>query len=131
MTSPLTGAGTRSPSPPRVLVVEDAELARTTLLAVLGRGRFEARATGSIAGAREQIDSWHPHCVLLDRRLPDGDGVEFARGLRAQPSGAALGIVIMSGDLLPDDARDLADAVLLKPATAVAVLDAVAASLAR
>lgn len=114
-----------------MLVVEDAELARTTLLAVLGRASFEARATGSIAGAREQIDSWHPHCVLLDRHLPDGDGVEFARTLRAQPSGRALRILLMSGDLLPDDARDLADAIVLKPATARGVLDAVKASLAR
>lgn len=131
MSKRIAREGTRSPPLSRVLVVEDAELARTTLLAVLGRAGFEARATDSIAGAREEIDSWHPHCVLLDRRLPDGDGLEFAQALRAQPSGAALRLVIMSGDLLPDDARNVADAVLLKPAAARAVLDAVAASPAK
>ena len=117
-------------APSRVLVVDDAELARRTLLALLGRAGFETRAAASVADARQQIDSWHPHLVLLDRRLPDGDGVELARALRAQPACVALRIVLMSGDPLPDDAAAVADAVLLKPVGARVVLDAVAAALA-
>lgn len=117
-------------APPRVLVVDDAELTRRTLVALLGRAGFDARATGSVTGALQEIDAWQPHCVILDRRLPDGDGVSFAQGLRSQSSRAELRIVIMSGDALADDAAAVADVVLFKPAGARAVLDAVTASLA-
>lgn len=114
----------------RVLVVDDAELARKTLLAILDRAGYEARATGSIADAEHEIETWHPDCVLLDRRLPDGDGVEIAGSWRGQSWRASLRVVLMSGDPFSEDALAVADGVLLKPVGARAVINAVEAALA-
>lgn len=112
----------------RVLVVDDAELARTTLHAILRRAGHEVRVASTVEEARAAMQGWSPDCVVLDHRLPDGDGLALARELRDQPEVRALRIVVMSGDALPSGATAAADAFLLKPAGAREVLSAVAGS---
>lgn len=113
----------------RVLVVEDSEVASTTLVSILGRAGFETRVATTVVAAREAVATWEPTCVLLDRRLPDGDGVTLAGELRNGES-AAVGVVLLSGD--PIGAGDVdADVVLLKPAGAREVLDAVRTAVRR
>lgn len=113
----------------RVLVVEDSEIAATTLASILGRAGFETRVAMTVAAARETIARWQPTCVVLDRRLPDGDGVALAGELRDGGS-AAVAVVLFSGDPIEAGAVD-ADVVLLKPAGAREVLDAVRTAVRR
>ena len=68
---------------PLILIVDDneqnAKLARDVLRAA-GLRTIEA-ATGAEAVARASRDQ--PDAILLDIRLPDGDGAEFARRLKS------------------------------------------------
>lgn len=112
--------------PQRVLVVDDAELARTTMQSLLRRVGHEVRLAGSVAEARHALAEWAPDCVVLDRRLPDGDGLVLAGQLRTQPDLSGIRIVVMSGDPMPAEGCGVADAFLLKPAGARAVLSAIA-----
>lgn len=116
------------PDSQRILVVDDADLVRTTLLALLRRVGHEVRLASSVAEARRGMVGWIPDVVVLDHRLPDGDGIAFARELRDHPELAALRIVVMSGDPLPDVATSVPDIFLLKPAGARDVLAAVEGS---
>ncbi|MBV8302646.1 MAG: response regulator [Acidimicrobiia bacterium] len=91
---------------------------------ILGRGGYEARWERTSGLALETAKDWSPDVVLLDRRLPDGDGLALARRLRRQQPRPR--VVVMSGDPLDAAEQRLVDAHLLKPATVRAVLDAVA-----
>ncbi|HKA85437.1 MAG TPA: response regulator transcription factor [Acidimicrobiales bacterium] len=74
----------------RILVVEDdATIARHLDRALLAQGyEVEVAATGH--AARDRATAWEPDLVLLDLGLPDVDGVEVCRDLRAGGSTAAI-----------------------------------------
>jgi two-component system, cell cycle response regulator DivK len=93
-----------SPSPDAlVLVVDDnvtnLKLARDVLRAAGFRTLEAARGRDAIALAAARP----PHVILLDLRLPDVDGVEVVRELRADPRTAGIPVVALSALQPPDD----------------------------
>jgi CheY-like chemotaxis protein len=80
-----------------VLVVDDnADAAQmlAALLEVQGHAvSVEYDARGALARARSE----HPDVLLLDIGLPDMDGYELARRLRAQPENADATLVALTG----------------------------------
>jgi DNA-binding response OmpR family regulator len=67
----------------QVLVVEDDERIRTALIRALReRGHAVTSAGTAMAGLRQAVED-HPDLVLLDLGLPDLDGGELLRMLRA------------------------------------------------
>jgi DNA-binding response OmpR family regulator len=112
--SSTVGAG--SPSgrgTPSVLVVEDDPGLATQLVRGLSRGGYRV---AHVMTGREALASGHPDVVLLDLGLPDADGVDVCRRLRAQ-SDAGIIIVTARGEeperVLALDAG--ADDYLVKP----------------
>ena len=72
--------------PLRLLVVDDHEVVRQGLVALLDRRQgFEVVAeAGTVAEAIEQSRRYEPDIVIMDVRLPDGSGVEACREIRAE-----------------------------------------------
>lgn len=68
---------------PRVLCVDDDEDSRDLLSTVLRLARIEAKAVGTAAQALSLIQAEPFDLYLLDVRLPDLDGFELCRRLRA------------------------------------------------
>ena len=66
----------------RVLVVDDEPLIVRALQASLSASGYEVRAAMTAAEALDAAAVWAPDVVLLDLRLPDGDGVDVCRRLR-------------------------------------------------
>ena len=89
---------------PLVLIVDDNDrnrkLARDVLRMAGLRTLEAATAAEGIAIASEHL----PDVILMDLRLPDLDGIEAARLLRAEPRTAHIPVVAMTA--LPLDARD-------------------------
>jgi two-component system cell cycle response regulator DivK len=89
---------------PLVLIVDDSDRNRKLARDVLGMAGIRtleaATATKGIAIASEHL----PDVILMDLRLPDLDGTEAARLLRADPRTARIPVVAMTA--LPLDARD-------------------------
>jgi two-component system, cell cycle response regulator DivK len=89
---------------PLVLIVDDnarnRKLARDVLRAAGFRTLEAATAADGIALASEHL----PDVVLMDLRLPDADGTEAVRTLRAQPRTSRIPVVAVTALRL--DARE-------------------------
>jgi two-component system cell cycle response regulator len=67
---------------PNIILVEDEENVSHMLSRHLEKGGYTVRVAGSIEAARELVrEPWD--LVILDRTLPDGDGIDLCRDLRA------------------------------------------------
>jgi DNA-binding NarL/FixJ family response regulator len=79
----MTADGT--PPPLRLLVVDDHEVVRQGLVALLERqAGFEVVAqAGTVAEAIGAAARFEPDLVIMDVRLPDGSGIEACREIRA------------------------------------------------
>jgi two-component system, NarL family, response regulator DevR len=70
----------------RLLVVDDHEVVRQGLVAMLARrSSFQVVAeAGSVAEALDMAHRFRPDLVVMDVRLPDGSGIEACREIRAE-----------------------------------------------
>jgi len=111
--------------PLRILSVEDEPLNRALLRASIARSRksrlseSEFVEAPTLKEARRLVTLSRYDLVLLDRRLPDGDGFQLARELTAMPAARRPVVVALTADAVPAT-REAASAagctaVLIKP----------------
>ena len=81
---------------PIVLIVDDSLTVRMDLAEVFGAAGFDVRLCGSVADARAAMAVELVSVVLLDVLLPDGDGVDLLREIRASPSLSTVPILMLS-----------------------------------
>jgi DNA-binding response OmpR family regulator len=67
-----------------VLVVEDTDEIRELVATVLGKAGFDVRAVGTGAECMAEIRRQTPDLIVLDLGLPDADGTEICRQVRAE-----------------------------------------------
>jgi DNA-binding NtrC family response regulator len=79
----------------RILLVEDDISLRSALRKYLGV-QFEMDTTGDLAGARSALFGNYFDVVLLDKGLPDGDGITLIPEIKGKSPETA--VVIMTGD---------------------------------
>lgn len=65
----------------KVLIVEDEEDFREGLVELLKLEGFDASGVGSISAYLKWIANDQYNILILDRNLPDGDGIEILKGL--------------------------------------------------
>jgi DNA-binding NarL/FixJ family response regulator len=82
----VTGTERPATKPLRVLLVDDHEVVRQGLRALLDRRpAFQVVAdVGTMADGISAAGRYQPDLVLMDVRLPDGNGVEACRAIRAE-----------------------------------------------
>src|SRR5207253_711793 len=83
----------QNPKCRRVLVVDDNVDAASTLAELVELWGHEVRVVHDGRLALEEAACYQPEVVLLDIGLPQMDGYEVARRLRAQPGRQALRLV--------------------------------------
>ncbi|PYM54178.1 MAG: hypothetical protein DMD79_25020 [Candidatus Rokuibacteriota bacterium] len=79
----------------RVLLVDDEPEICWILSRVLGEAGYEVTAADTVKGGIDAFEATHPDVVLLDLRLPDGDGLEVLRRIRELDDSAA--VIMMTG----------------------------------
>lgn len=126
---PLVAAPDESPElaaaferPARILLVEDEEYntwAVTGVLSRVGLG-LSARAR-TLAEARGLLEAGGFDLVLLDRNLPDGDGLDLIGAIQASGNGRPARVIVLSAYVTEEDRRRClaagADGFLGKPLT--------------
>ncbi len=106
------------PWPLRVLVVEDHPATRQSLCDQLGLIGAVPTAVGSSAAGLSEMRSQPFEAVLVDWRLPDGDGLEVAATLAQHPQLAATRRILMgpwTSRRATMDPDECVDAFLPKP----------------
>jgi signal transduction histidine kinase/ligand-binding sensor domain-containing protein/DNA-binding NarL/FixJ family response regulator len=94
--------------PYRILIVEDNPDNRrllVKLLADLGPppSGFEVREAANGQEAIEVVESWGPHLVWMDLRMPVMDGYEATRRIKALPEGREMVIIALTASALEEE----------------------------
>jgi PAS domain S-box-containing protein len=111
----------------RVLVAEDQPDNRILLQRLLQSVGFEVRAVENGAEAVELFTTWQPHFIWMDQRMPEMDGTEAARRIRALPGGDKVKMSAQTASTFKDDDLELKlagfDAVIHKPFRPVQIFE--------
>jgi two-component system cell cycle response regulator DivK len=89
---------------PLVLIVEDNDRNRKLARDVLRLARFRTLEAVTAAEGIALASQHLPDVILMDLRLPDLDGTEAARILRAEPRTSRIPVVALTA--LPLEARE-------------------------
>jgi two-component system, OmpR family, KDP operon response regulator KdpE len=117
---------------PRVLVVEDEAQIRRFVCQSLEREGFEVFEADSVERGLIEAGTRRPEMIVLDLGLPDGDGVDLIRDLRAWSDMPVLVLSARAGEGDKVEALDAgADDYLVKPFGAAELLARVRAHLRR
>ncbi len=95
---------------PTVMVVDDELLIRETIRAALEHSGFSVMAVDEGGKALELILTRKPDLLILDLYMPDVNGWEICRKLKADPATAAIPVMIFSGSNEPVDVMSGIDA---------------------
>jgi PAS domain S-box-containing protein len=122
-----------APRTPRLLHVDHSEATRTTVTRLLRNAGFDVIEAVTGAEAFEKL-AFQPDVIVLDVRLPDIDGFEVCRRVKADPATAGIPVLHLSASYVSSDkkAEGLdagADACLVRPVEAIELVATVNALL--
>lgn len=95
---------------PLLLAVEDEPRNAALLEAILGRAGYRLHIASGVTEARDFLDEETPALVLLDRHLPDGDGLDLIPEIRGSERLGDVPILLVSASVLPRDVEAAMDA---------------------
>jgi CheY-like chemotaxis protein len=70
--------------PRRILLVEDHEPTRTTMIGLLARRQYEVIGVGTVADAHNEVQKQSFDLLISDIGLPDGNGFDLMTALHEQ-----------------------------------------------
>ena len=94
----------------RILIVEDQrdnQLLLTHLLETVG---FQVRVAANGEEAQQLFQSWAPHFIWMDRRMPVMDGMEATRRIRKLPGGDKVKIVAVTASAFAEQRSEMLEA---------------------
>ena len=86
-----------APRTKRLLVVEDNDIERQSIVELLGHDDIEMMAVATGGEALEAMLDRPFDCVVLDLRLPDMTGFELLEKMHAEPALADVPVVVFTG----------------------------------
>lgn len=100
--------GLRPGRPPaRILVVDDKADNREILVSALGAIGFEVREADDGEAAIRENESWLPHLILMDLRMPGVDGYEATRRIRAEGINSQVVVIATTASAFDKDRREV------------------------
>jgi PAS domain S-box-containing protein len=103
----------------RILVVDDNQDNRALLRGLLAPVGFAIREAANGKEALAQFEAWHPHAILMDIRMPEMDGYEATRRLKATRAGRSTPVVAVTASVMDGAQGEVhragADAYIRKP----------------
>lgn len=94
----------------RILVVEDQMENRVLLERLLQDVGFKVMLAEDGVQAVKLFQSWQPHFIWMDRRMPGMDGLEATKRIRALPEGKEVKIVAVTASVFREERDELTKA---------------------
>ena len=112
----------------RILIVDDKPLNRQLLIKLLNPLGFELKEATNGQEAIEIWDSWEPHLIWMDMRMPVMDGYEATQYIKGTIKGQATAIIALTASVLEEDRAVIlsagCDAFMRKPFRETDIFDA-------
>src|SRR6185436_14594729 len=106
------------PHKKRLLVVEDNDIERESIVGLLSHDDIEVEAVGTGGEALQMLHQSPVECCVLDLKLPDMSGFELLEQIQGAPSLRDTPVVVFTGKQLSEDEelklRAVAKSVVLK-----------------
>jgi two-component system response regulator AtoC len=83
----------------RILIIDDEKVILESLGMFLTEKGYEARTAASVAEGLEEINGFKPDAIILDIRLPDGNGLDLLRELKVGNHDAAVIMITAFHDM--------------------------------
>jgi two-component system cell cycle response regulator DivK len=93
-----------------VLIVDDNELNLRLAETVLRHAGFDVHVARTAAEARQRLAERQWAAVLMDLRLPDGNGLDIVREVRADPLRSGTRIAALTASAMVGDPQQAFDA---------------------
>ena len=114
--------------PYRILIVDDKLLNRQLLIKLLNPLGFELKEATNGQEAIEIWDSWEPHLIWMDMRMPVMDGYETTQYIKGTIKGQATAIIALTASVLEEERAVIlsagCDAFMRKPFREADIFDA-------
>jgi CheY-like chemotaxis protein len=98
-----------APPRPVVLLIEDDPILRPALGKALRRAGYACLAVPHARRGLELARARTPRVIITDYRMPEMDGLTFLREIRNDPSLKGVSVMMMTGHMTPELARQAAD----------------------
>ena len=82
----------------KVLLVDDSDLALSTVSCVLEDAGYEVRATNDVHSLDSVLGDWRPDIILTDVNMPGISGVDLCRMLKSSYETAHVPVVLFSAE---------------------------------
>jgi CheY-like chemotaxis protein len=81
----------------QLLIVEDNEIERQSIVELLGHDDIDVVAVGTAAEAFEHLDAGSVDCCVVDLRLPDMNGLEMLERIQSDSTLRDIPVVVFTG----------------------------------
>jgi PAS domain S-box-containing protein len=119
--------------PRRILVVDDNEPNRFLLRSLLQEAGFEVREAADGLAAVVACQTGWPELVFMDMKMPEMDGREATRRIRAYPPCRDIAVIALSASAFQEEQEDIlaagCDAFIRKPVDEARLFEVIAAYL--
>ncbi len=114
----------------RIMIVDDeADIVEVLEKILEDEAKYEVEVARSGFAAGITAEKFRPHVILLDLHLPDIDGKEVAKAVKANPDLQLTKVIAMSGRITDEEAKGVGaqgfDGFLRKPFHVKQVIEAV------
>ena len=91
----------------RILIAEDQLENQLLLSKLMKNAGFSVNVAGNGAEAVQLFQSWRPHLIWMDRRMPVMDGMEATRRIRELPGGREVKIVAVTASAFMEQREEM------------------------
>ncbi len=108
--SRVIGINTAGKPAPKILVVDDVELNSKLLEILLQGAGFAVETAHNGKEAVEAFKKWKPDAVLMDRRMPEMDGIEATKAIKSLKAGRNTPIIMVTASAMEESRQEALDA---------------------